>query len=84
MDERRIGALEAAAETDRAQFFGAGVAAKGPRDAGAEPGAIGLAGGSTERIAASSHLATVRSPGQGSTAISGLRARFRASLDGAI
>jgi hypothetical protein len=60
MDERRIGALEAAAETDRAQFFGAGIAPKRPRDGGAEPDAMGLTGGLTGRIGASSHLAPVR------------------------
>jgi hypothetical protein len=60
MDERRIGALEAAAETDRAQFFGAGIAPKRPRDPGAEPVAMRLAGGSTGWIGASNHLAPVR------------------------
>jgi hypothetical protein len=60
MDERRIGALEAAAETDRAQFFGAGLAPKRPREAGAEPDAMRLAGGLAGRIRASSHLAPVR------------------------
>jgi hypothetical protein len=59
MDEGRIGALEAAAETDRAQFFGAGIAPKRPRDVGAEPDAVGLTGGLTGRIGASSHLAPV-------------------------
>ena len=47
MDERRIGALEAAAETDRAQFFGAGIAPKRPRDAGVETDAMGVTGGLT-------------------------------------
>jgi hypothetical protein len=60
MDERRIGALEATAETDRAQFFGAGIAPKRPRDASAEPDAMRLAGGLTGRIGASSHLVPVR------------------------
>jgi hypothetical protein len=60
MEERRIGALEAAAETDCAQFFGAGIAPKRPRDAGAEPDAMRLAGGLTGRIGASSHLVPVR------------------------
>jgi hypothetical protein len=60
MEERRIGALEATAETDCAQFFGAGIAPKRPRDAGAEPDAMRLAGGLTGRIGASSHLVPVR------------------------
>ena len=60
MDERGIGALEAAAEADRAQFFGAGIAPERARDAGAEPDAMRLAGGLTGRTGATSHLATVR------------------------
>jgi hypothetical protein len=60
MDERRIGALEPAAETDRAQFFGVGIAPKRARDAAAEPDAMRVAGGLTGRIGASSHLAPVR------------------------
>jgi hypothetical protein len=60
MDERRVGALEAAAETDREQFFGGGIAAKRPRYAGPEPEAMRLACGLAGRIAASSQLAPVR------------------------
>src|SRR5438309_915768 len=59
MDERGIGALEAAAEADRAQFFGAGIAPERPRDARAEPDAMRLAGGLTGRTGAPSHLAPV-------------------------
>jgi hypothetical protein len=59
MDERGIGALEAAAEADRAQFFGAGIAPERPRDAGAEPDPMRLACGSTGRTGAPSHLAPV-------------------------
>jgi hypothetical protein len=59
MDERGIGALEAAPEADRAQFFGAGVAAERPRDAAAELSAMRLAVGLTGRTGALSHLAPV-------------------------
>jgi hypothetical protein len=60
MDERGIGAFEAAAEADRAQFFGAGIAPERPRDAGAEPDAMRLPGGSTGRNRAPGHLNPVR------------------------
>lgn len=59
MDERGIGALEATAEADRAQFFGAGIAPEQPRNAGAEPGAMRLASGLTGRTGALNHLAPV-------------------------
>jgi hypothetical protein len=59
MDERGIGAFEAAAEAERAQLFGAGIAAKRPRGAGADPDPMYLARGSTGRTGAPSHRAPV-------------------------